>query len=267
MQANYEPFIDRMIQKYEGGYGWDAGDSGGPTKYGITCYDLAEHDGKKMNSMSSWAPLVKAMPLATAEEIYKTKYATACKFDQLNSGKDAVLLDYGVNSGPSRAIKVAQALVSQPQTGKFDNGLIDAVNKADPHWFIDSVCDERLRFMHNIRGGEMWDTFGRGWSSRVADLRNYCQDLNDHAPTKDAVDLSKVTTPKANNQNPNVAKNTGGGVGTVIAGGGSVGVLSGIPWPLVIGAVVVVVIAGVVYVTWRKRQADAADAIIHLPGR
>ena len=52
MQANYKTFITRVISRYEGDYCWDAGDSGGPTKFGITCYDLAEHMGRKMTSMA-----------------------------------------------------------------------------------------------------------------------------------------------------------------------------------------------------------------------
>ena len=43
MAANtYSAFVGGiMIPKYEGGYGWDKADPGGPTKYGITCFDLA----------------------------------------------------------------------------------------------------------------------------------------------------------------------------------------------------------------------------------
>src|ERR1700731_2253082 len=98
MHSTYQVFVDRMIAKYEGGYGWDKGDPGGPTKYGITCYDLAEHRGKKMNSMSAWAPLVKAMTRVEADDIYFTKYARALRYDELPAGVDVVVLDYGVNS-------------------------------------------------------------------------------------------------------------------------------------------------------------------------
>ena len=65
--ADYQPFVERMIQRYEGGYGWDAADPGGPTKYGITCYDLAEHRHQTVTSMAAWAPLVKAMTLDEAD--------------------------------------------------------------------------------------------------------------------------------------------------------------------------------------------------------
>ncbi len=30
---DYKPFVERMISRYEGGYGWDRNDPGGPTKF------------------------------------------------------------------------------------------------------------------------------------------------------------------------------------------------------------------------------------------
>src|SRR6185369_3725311 len=174
MQANYKNCIDRIITKYEGGYGWDARDPGGPTKYGITCYDLAEHRHQRMNSMSAWAPLVRAMTLQEAEDIYATKYAKQCRFNDLNSGPDCVILDFGINSGSSRAIKYAQAVVGTAQDGILGPITLAAINKMDPNRFIDVYCDKRLAFLRALR---TWSTFGRGWSNRVADLRAYSHNV------------------------------------------------------------------------------------------
>jgi hypothetical protein len=91
MQADYKAFVDRTIGRYEGGYGWDRADPAGPTKYRITCYDLAAHRGEKMTSMATWAPVVQAMPFAEAEDIYRSQYAVACRFDDLGAGKGCVL--------------------------------------------------------------------------------------------------------------------------------------------------------------------------------
>ncbi len=184
MKANYKAFVDRMITKYEGGYGWDAADPGGPTKYGITCYDLAEHRHQKMDSKARWAPIVKAMTLQEAEDIYATKYATSCRFDDLVSGADCAVLDFGVNSGPSRAIKYAQGIVGTTQDGVLGPITLAAINKMDPNHFIDAYCDARLRF---LRGLGTWGTFGRGWANRVADLRAYCHNLAQHAAMESRV--------------------------------------------------------------------------------
>ncbi len=174
MQANYKAFIDRVITKYEGGYGWDRADPGGPTKYGITCYDLAEHRHQKMDSMSRWAPIVKAMTLQEAEDIYVTKYATACRFNDLKSGPDCAILDFGINSGSSRAIKFSQRIVGTTQDGVLGPVTLAAINKMDANHFVDALCDARLVF---LRALATWRTFGKGWSNRVADLRAYSHNV------------------------------------------------------------------------------------------
>src|SRR5215469_6933970 len=134
--ADYKPFVERMITHYEGGYGWNKNDPGGPTKYGITCYDLAEFQGQKMESMADWAPFVRAMTLDTVDQIYATKYATACAFNSLNIGCDCVVFDFGVNSGPSRAVKYAQTIVHVSVDGFMGPQTIAAINAFDSDTFI-----------------------------------------------------------------------------------------------------------------------------------
>lgn len=168
--SDYQPFVERMIERYEGGYGWDKRDPGGPTKYGITCYDLAEYEGKPMDSMAEWAPIVRAMTIATADQIYQEKYATACQFNALNPGKDVEIFDFGVNSGPSRAIKTAQQLCSVAVDGVLGPITLAAINAYDPTSFINDMSAARLRFLEGL---SIWGTFGRGWSARVNDLKGY----------------------------------------------------------------------------------------------
>ena len=172
--VDYVPFVERMIHRYEGGYGWDAGDSGGPTCWGITCYDLAEFEHQKMNSMAAWASRVRAMPISVADQIYRTKYATQCCFDQLGPGKDCVVFDFGVNSGSSRAIKYAQTVVGAHCDGLLGPATLEAINGHDPRDFVTRLCAVRLRF---LKGLGIWSRFGRGWAARVADLRGYSLNL------------------------------------------------------------------------------------------
>jgi lysozyme family protein len=175
--VDYGPFVERMISRYEGGYGWDRSDSGGPTKYGITCFDLAEHRHQKMDSMSRWAPIVRAMTLHEAETIYAEKYAYQCRFNELNAGCDCTVFDFGVNSGSSRSIKYAQAVVGAHCDGILGPVTLQAINAHDPRDFINRHCDVRLGFLRNLR---IWSTFGRGWSARVRDLRVYSLGLLPH---------------------------------------------------------------------------------------
>lgn len=260
MLADYQPFIDRVIQRYEGGYGWDAKDPGGPTKYGITCYDLAQHRGQKMASMSAWVEPVKNMTLAEAEAIYRTKYATAIRFDDLPPGIDAVMGDYGINSGTIRPLHVARTLVGLP-VGGMDQTLLDALKKCDAKKFIDAMCDERLRFMHAIRNGSAWVEFGHGWGTRVADLRTYSQHLAAGTPgaAPQAPDLSKVVTPKATNV-PKTA-------GTATAGGavasGVAAHTAGASIAATAAVVVAVIAAGILYEVFEARSAAQANLTVH----
>lgn len=243
MQADYQPFIERVIHKYEGGYGWNKADPGGPTNFGITCYDLAEHRGQKMTSMSAWVEPVKNMTLAEAEAIYKIKYAAGIGFDSRVAGVDCCMLDYGINSGVARPLRV-----------------VPAFGPLAPKDLIDALCDERLRFMHAIRGGSAWNEFGHGWGTRITDLRQYCKALVDHAVPPNAPDLSKVVTPKATHVPKTAGAPTAGGA---IATGAAVHA-AGASWLLTAAAAAAIVAGGIGYEIWQERKAAAANALVHV---
>ncbi len=142
--------------------------------FGITCYDLSEHRHQKMDSMARWAPIVQAMSLTEADAIYAAKYATACRFNDLGVGKDCVVFDFGVNSGPSRAVKYAQRVVGVSADGILGPTTLQEINDSDSVAFINELCDARLHF---LQGLGIWATFGRGWAARVKDLRAYSLNL------------------------------------------------------------------------------------------
>lgn len=263
MLSSYQPFVDRMIHRYEGGYGWNAKDPGGPTNFGITCFDLAENRHQRMTSMSAWQEPVKDMTLAEAEAIYKAKYATAIDYDELPLGIDCVMMDYGVNSGDARPIAVARAICSlRASSGRMDAELLAALQHADPKAFIEAMCDERLRFMHAIRGGSAWAEFGHGWGSRVADLRVYSQHVAQNAAhvAPDAPDLTRVVTPKATNVGNTAPKTTAGGA---VATGASMHA-AGFHWLPTAVAVAAIVAGGIGYEIWSENRANAANALVHI---
>lgn len=264
--VTYKSFVDRMISKYEGGYGWDQKDPGGPTKYGITCYDLAEFYGETMTSMSSWAPRVKTMELSVAEAIYAKKYAASIRYNDLPAGIDVTMMDYGVNSGTSRSVRSARAILNIPGNGFMDQTLLNALKKTDPAKFINAMDDERLHFMHGIRGGEMWATFGGGWGKRVADLRAYATHLiaaPGTVPEPQAPDLSNVSTPKAKHVGktaPSVATKTAAGAGGTVATHAA-----GAPLELALILGGFVVVGGFAYYFYHQQKAALANATVILP--
>jgi lysozyme family protein len=147
MKQNYNYCLQQVL-KSEGGYTNDPRDPGGPTNYGITIADYRSYINK-----SGTANDVKNMHLADAQAIYRSKYWNALGCDDLPSGIDYTVFDYGVNSGIGRARKVYNTL--KPKYSKVGD-LINAIN------------DERLAFLKSLR---TWSAFGAGWSSRVATVR------------------------------------------------------------------------------------------------
>lgn len=259
MQSDYIAFLDRMIDKYEGGYGWDKADAGGPTKYGITCYDLAEHRHLQMTSMSAWAPLVKAMDRSEAEAIYWTKYGVKLRFNDLPAGTDCCIFDYGVNSGIGRPIRVARALLGVPGPLVMDSGLVSAIAKQDPKSFVDRMCSERMHFLQGLRN---WGTFHGGWTARVNDLDRVC----DAMATGTALPAPPVVAkhPKATHTDPSLkTKSTGAGA-VIVTGGGAAAHYGASPW--IVGGIVLAGIAGgAAYAFYQQKRNEVANNTVVLP--
>lgn len=152
----------RLMFGHEGGYSNSKSDPGGPTKYGITHRTLAAHRGVP----SVTAAQVKALTLKEAEEIYRRSYWTQSGGDLLPAGLDYAAFDYGVNSGPARAVKSLQKVVGVTQDGIVGGQTVAAVlaYKGGVQALIRAYCDERMRF---LRGLKTWGSFGRGWTIRV----------------------------------------------------------------------------------------------------
>lgn len=152
----------RLMFGHEGGYSNNRSDPGGPTKYGITHRTLAAHRG----APSVTAAQVKALTLKEAEEIYRRSYWTQSGGDLLPVGLDYAAFDYGVNSGPARAVKSLQKVVGVAQDGIVGGQTLAAIERypGGVQAVIRAYCDERMRF---LRGLKTWGSFGRGWTIRV----------------------------------------------------------------------------------------------------
>lgn len=163
MKANYNDCLN-LVLKDEGGYCNDPGDNGGPTKYGITIFDV-----RKYVKANATASDVKALTLDQAKTIYKSKYWDALSCDSLPSGVDYTCFDYGVNSGLGRPRKALQRFKDKTGTD-----LINAIN------------DERMSFLHAIGTGHN-AKFLKGWTARVSRVRSHSLELAKARPTTGAV--------------------------------------------------------------------------------
>ncbi|RWD71661.1 glycoside hydrolase family 108 protein [Mesorhizobium sp.] len=173
MAASREQESLARVLAHEGGYSNHPSDPGGVTMKGVTqrVYD-AYRRSKGLATRS-----VKGITGQELFDIYDRQYWDAVRGDQLPAGVDYVVFDGAVNSGPKQSIIWLQRALGSLYQGRVDGviglGTIAAVQACDNHdALIDRICDQRLAFLQHLK---TWKAFGRGWRSRVAEVRSIGQ--------------------------------------------------------------------------------------------
>lgn len=189
MKQNAERAIRRIL-KHEGGFVHHAQDPGGATNKGITIATYRRH----INPNGTIADL-KALTTEQAVKVYRYQYWNAVRGDDLPAGLDYAVADFAVNSGPSRAIKYLQNVLGVKADGVMGPVTLAAAKKARPIITINLLCDDRLAFLKRLR---TWNTFGKGWSSRVARVRRDA--VSDASQAH--VEPEPAKPPREGNENP-----------------------------------------------------------------
>src|SRR5439155_16128737 len=139
-------------------------DPGGLTNFGITLADY-----RRYAKADATAADVRSMKVIEAKAIYRAKYWNAQRCDELPAGVDYSVVDYGVNSGIGRSGKVLRRVVGLPDNTSVVNGQVLAYARVrDPKVLVAAICDERLAFLKSLK---TWPVFGRGWGTRVAEVK------------------------------------------------------------------------------------------------
>lgn len=153
--------------KWEGGYSNDKYDSGGATMRGVTTSRYRAYRKRKGLPPRP----VRQVTDKELREIYHTYYWTPVWGDEIPKGLALAVFDFGVNSGPTRAIRYLQAVLGVRQDGEMGPITLEALEGVDVEKAIRQICDARLRFVRGI--GTYW-RFGRGWENRIAGIRRAC---------------------------------------------------------------------------------------------
>lgn len=209
----------KEVLKWEGGYSNDKYDKGGATMRGITtsryrAYRLAK--GKLPRS-------VKKVTDAELRDIYRTYYWNPVWGSQLPPGLDICVFDFGVNSGPTRAIRFLQRALGVRDDGEMGPITLEAIRGLSDSYVektIREICDARRTF---VRGIDTYWRFGRGWENRIAGIRRACLE---RAGTDDEPQAS-VPTPlpdeDAQSAEQGRAEEEGARVNPKVAGGVAAG--------------------------------------------
>lgn len=119
----------------EGGFVNNPADRGGPTKYGITAATLGQW---RQLGRPATADEVEALEVSEASAIYLAWYVDAPGFTAENIPNEGLrlqLIDFGVNSGPARAIRWFQRAIGAPATGKIDQSTRTLIHYLDRERF------------------------------------------------------------------------------------------------------------------------------------
>jgi lysozyme family protein len=68
----------------------------------------------------------------------------------------------------SQGIKTIQRALNVVVDGILGEQTIAAINQRDTLELIEQFCEERLQFYQSL---PTWDTFGRGWQTRVENVK------------------------------------------------------------------------------------------------
>lgn len=163
MRNNFDKSL-QLVLKHEGGFVDHPRDPGGATNKGVTL-----HTFRRFFGASKTVEDLRAITTKQLAHIYRLGYWDKCCCDQLPGGIDYAVFDLAVNSGPGRAAQFLQAAVGTVQDGIIGPNTLALVAEQDAAVVINTICDQRQAF---LQGLDTFDVFGRGWTTRVAEVRS-----------------------------------------------------------------------------------------------
>ena len=160
MQKNYDKCL-KAILHHEGGYVNHPKDPGGETNLGVTKRVYEEHGGTKD---------MKDLTVEDVAPIYKKGYWDKMKGDDLPSGLDLCVFDFGVNAGPGRSAKYLQTMIGTVADGGIGPNTLKAVDAyVEEHGIekaVENFQEARQGYYEKL---STFDTFGKGWTRRVTE--------------------------------------------------------------------------------------------------
>src|SRR6056300_405603 len=168
MQENYDKCL-KAILHHEGGYVNHPKDPGGETNLGVTKRVYEEHGGTKD---------MKDLTVEDVAPIYKKGYWDKMKGDDLPSGLDLCVFDFGVNAGPGRSAKYLQTMIGTVADGGIGPNTLKAVDAyVEEHGIekaVENFQEARQGYYEKL---STFDTFGKGWTRRVTETTDLAKTM------------------------------------------------------------------------------------------
>ena len=168
MQSNYEKCLETILH-HEGGYVNHPKDPGGETNLGVTKRVYEDFGGTKD---------MKDLTVDDVAPIYKKEYWDRVKGDELPSGLDLCVFDFGVNAGTGRAAKYLQSMIGSTPDGGIGPNTLKALGLYIEDMGVEATITEyQSRRQDYYEGLDHFPTFGKGWTRRVSETTELAMEM------------------------------------------------------------------------------------------
>jgi len=157
MKENFDKCLELLLH-HEGGYVNHPRDPGGETNHGVTRLVWERWVGRPLKDDE-----MKNLTQADVAPLYRHEYWKRLKGDDLPSGLDFFLFDWGVNSGTSRSAKALQGIIGAVQDGGIGPKTLKMLKEHDTKEVLQTMHNKRQGFYEGLK---TFDTFGKGWTRR-----------------------------------------------------------------------------------------------------
>lgn len=161
MKANFANALQALL-KHEGGFVNHPADPGGMTNLGVTKTVWEEWRGRPVSEKE-----MRALTPEIVAPMYKRRYWDKIAGDHLPNGLDLAVFDFAVNSGPGRAAKILQRVLGVSPDGDIGPQTLMAVGSMPLRKVLNDYNAARMSYLMAL---PTWDTFGKGWGRRVAEV-------------------------------------------------------------------------------------------------
>jgi lysozyme family protein len=168
MRDNFEQCMGWLLE-HEGGYVNHPSDPGGETNLGVTRAVYEQYAGRQVMDGE-----MEGLTHDDVYPIYRENYWNRVRGDDLPSGVDWSVFDWGVNSGTSRAAKALQRIAGVEQDGGIGPMTLQAVLEVEPAEIVEQMHHMRDGFYRSL---STFDTFGRGWTRRNDETKEQALNL------------------------------------------------------------------------------------------
>jgi len=168
MRDNFEQCMGWLLE-HEGGYVNHPSDPGGETNLGVTRAVYEQYAGRQVMDGE-----MEGLTHDDVYPIYRENYWDRIRADDLPSGVDWSVFDWGVNSGTSRAAKALQRIAGVEQDGGIGPMTLQAVLEVEPAEIVEQMHHMRDGFYRSL---STFDTFGRGWIRRNDETKEQALNL------------------------------------------------------------------------------------------